>query len=289
MSAALAAAPFSRGVFPVSGQATIVLWMNGGPSALETFVPEHPGGVRGAFRSISTRQPGVRFCEHLPRLAEHADRMVIAAGVVSPSSCHRRAWHYLHNGVPLPLSCEPPPRPAPMLDGLRGRFPEAFRWGTEPERVRRSYGETAFGRACLAARRLVEMGLPYVEVEMDGWDTHSDHGTQLRQLLPVLDQGFAALLTDLRERDLLDRVSVVWMGEFGRTLEVNRLGGRDHDPREGCVVVAGGPLRRGRLMAGDAIPAHDVLAFLASRGVPHLRRAIHSGSLRLTSRLLSSC
>ena len=85
-----------------------------------------------------------------------------------------------------------------------------------------------FGQGCLLARRLVESGVTFVEVESDGWDTHQDNFDRVKALAGPIDPGFAALVGDLKERGMLERTLVVWMGEFGRTPRINGQTGRDH-------------------------------------------------------------
>jgi hypothetical protein len=121
----------------------------------------------------------------------------------------------------------------------------AFEVSHEPARVRKMYGDSPFGRGCLAARRLIEVGVRCVEVTLDGWDTHADNHNLTRKKVEVLDPAFAALIRDLKERKVLDRTMVICAGEFGRTPAINRLGGRDHWPTGFSVVLAGGGVRGG--------------------------------------------
>ena len=122
----------------------------------------------------------------------------------------------------------------------------AFKVEQEPEQVRDLYGDSGFGRGCLMARRLVEVGVPFVEVDLGGWDNHQNiHATLKDQRLPVLDQAMSALVTDLEQRDLLKDTVVIWMGEFGRTPNINGNAGRDHWARSWSVVAGGGGLKGG--------------------------------------------
>jgi hypothetical protein len=100
----------------------------------------------------------------------------------------------------------------------------------------------------LAARRLVEAGARCVTVAFSRWDHHGKNFPALRQDLPLLDQGLTALLTDLRERGLEQDVSVVVWGEFGRTPQINKDGGRDHWPKVSCALLAGGGMRHGQVI-----------------------------------------
>ena len=130
---------------------------------------------------------------------------------------------------------------------------KAFEVETEPAEVRAAYGDTPFGVGCLIARRLVEVGVRSIEVNLDGFDTHtknfSGHETQTK----ILDPAFAALIHDLRQRDLFDSTVVLWMGEFGRTPTINPLAGRDHWPTGFSCVVGGGGFRSG-LVIGETDP-----------------------------------
>jgi uncharacterized protein (DUF1501 family) len=122
---------------------------------------------------------------------------------------------------------------------------DAFDLGGEPESTRRSYGDTDFGRGCLVARRLVERGVKFVEVMLDGWDTHQNNFDRVRSQMAILDPAFAALLGDLAARGRLGTTLVACMGEFGRTPRVNANDGRDHWPQAWSAVLAGGGIRGG--------------------------------------------
>lgn len=124
---------------------------------------------------------------------------------------------------------------------------KAFDTSKEPESVRKSYGDSAFGRGCLAARRLIEVGVRCVEVTLDGWDTHANNFSGCQKQNAILDPGFSGLLKDLRERDLLRKTLVLCLGEFGRTPRINPATGRDHWPDGFSVALAGGSFRRGHV------------------------------------------
>jgi hypothetical protein len=134
----------------------------------------------------------------------------------------------------------------------------AFDINREPDEARRRYGETPFGRACLMARRLVETGVTFVEVDLGGWDTHVNNHAGHTALLDQVDPGMAALLGDLKERRLLDETLVVWMGEFGRTPRINEQNGRDHFTRAWSVVLAGGGIQPGRVIGRTDATGRDV-------------------------------
>ncbi len=123
---------------------------------------------------------------------------------------------------------------------------QAFRVEQEPQAVRERYGNTPFGRGCLMARRLIEVGVPFVEVDSGGWDNHNDiHSTLANQKLPELDRAMSALVEDLEQRGLLNDTAIIWMGEFGRTPRINADAGRDHWARAWSVVVGGAGLKGG--------------------------------------------
>ena len=104
-----------------------------------------------------------------------------------------------------------------------------------------------FGKSLLMARRLVQVGVPFIEVNMGGWDLHNGVFDNLKnQKLPVLDQGISGLVTDLKQRNMLDDVTIVWMGEFGRTPRINQNVGRDHWAASWSVMMGGGGLKNGQ-------------------------------------------
>ena len=122
----------------------------------------------------------------------------------------------------------------------------AFKVNQEPAGTQERYGRNSFGRGCLMARRLVEVGVPFVEVNLGGWDNHQNvFNTLENQRLPVLDQAMSALVEDLQQRGMLENTVVVWMGEFGRTPRINGNNGRDHWARSWSVVAGGGGLKPG--------------------------------------------
>jgi hypothetical protein len=125
---------------------------------------------------------------------------------------------------------------------------KAFDVALEPASVRQRYGDNPFGRGCLAARRLIEVGVRCVEVTLDGWDSHVNNHAIHAERAAVLDPAFSALVADLKERRLFERTVVICMGEFGRTPTLNPAEGRDHWPKGFSVALAGGPLRGGTVL-----------------------------------------
>lgn len=337
-----------------TARSIILLWLQGGPSQLETFDP-HPGtAIAGGTGAVSTAVKGVRLATGLERTAGEMGSVALVRSMVSKEGDHERGTYTMKTGFrpdptvvhpsvgavcchELPAAGTDIPRHVSILPGQwpsRGGYlgaqydafqtgdpagpvpdtasgvalerdqkrmadldvvEEAFAQGRqrraeatlhretvagarrmmsseqlrafdvsrEPLSLRRSYGETPFGRACLAARRLTEAGVRCVEVTLTGWDTHADNHSLVRELLKTLDPALSGLLRDLRERDLLGRTLVVCAGEFGRTPAINRAGGRDHWPTGFSVALAGGGVRGGQVVGatdpgGTPAPADPV-------------------------------
>jgi hypothetical protein len=167
----------------------------------------------------------------------------------------------------------------------------AFNLDEEPARIRDRYGRSLFGQSCLLARRLVERGVPFVEVNLGGfnpgapnWDTHGQNFQIVRRLSDELDPAWATLLEDLRERGLLDSTLIVWMGEFGRTPNINNQQGRDHFPNAWTAVLGGGGVRGGQVVGrtsadgthiegGRATSAPDLIATIClALGIDPMRQ-----------------
>jgi hypothetical protein len=125
---------------------------------------------------------------------------------------------------------------------------KAFDLDEEPAAIREGYGTSKFGLGCLLARRLVETGVPSIEVTLNGWDTHFENFPRVKALAEQVDSPLSYLITDLKQRGLLDSTLVVWMGEFGRTPRINPRAGRDHYPRAFNVLLAGGGIQGGRVI-----------------------------------------
>jgi len=347
---------------PGLGQAksVIVLWLNGGPSQLDTFDPKPGTPQGGPTKAIATKAEGIQLSEHLPLLADEMADVSLIRSMSTGEGNHQRARYFLHTGyVPsgtvrhpdmgalicqqkaeagfdlpsyitingatpgagllgvgyAPFTIGDPTRPVQNLgypDGVdaerfrrRRRLQEAlgeefresragpevegheeiyakadrmmhsprnraFELDEEPAALRDAYGQNRFGQGCLMARRLVEEGVKVVEVQLNGWDTHQDNFNRVADLATRLDAGFAGLVRDLRDRELLDRTLVVCMGEFGRTPRINPNEGRDHFARAWSLALAGGGVQGGRVVgrtAGDGmavverpVTAPDLLA-----------------------------
>ena len=128
---------------------------------------------------------------------------------------------------------------------------KAFDLSQEPASSRAAYGQGKFAEGCLLARRLVEVGIPFVEVTLGGWDTHTDNFDKVKKLSAQVDPAMSALISDLKTRGLLDSTLVIWMGEFGRTPKINKRGakpGRDHYPKAWSSVLVGGGIKGGQVI-----------------------------------------
>jgi hypothetical protein len=350
---------------PRRKRACILLWMNGGPSQMDTFdlKPGHVNG--GPYKEIATSVPGIKISEHLPKIARHADRMVLVRSMNTKEADHGRATYLMRTGrlpggpiqypslgalvarelerpdaeLPGFVAIAPfrffnqgaygagylGPRYAPLIVGENAGFRggraddyeqglkvqdidlpggvtaargdarvrlldemeqdflaerggpaalshhtayhravtmmhsaavKAFDLHEEPAALRDRYGRNLFGQGCLLARRLVEQGVPFVEVTLSavpgqqvfGWDTHQNNFDQVQKLSAVLDAAWATLMEDLQSRGLLDSTLIVWMGEFGRTPRINPAKGRDHWASSWSTVLAGGGLRGGQVV-----------------------------------------
>ena len=355
----------------------ILLWMNGGPSQMDTFdlKPGHKNG--GPYKEIATSVPGIKISEHLPKIAQHMKDMVLVRSMRTKEADHGRATYQMRTGylpggpvhyptlgsllskelelpgaeLPSFVSIAPyrffspaaynsgflGPRYAPLVvgenqqslfaipgrqsnyeDGLkvpdiarpksvsaereaariallremqddflqtrsalpsesqrsayeravtlmRSRATKAFDLDEEPKRLRDAYGRNLFGQGCLLARRLVEQGVPFVEVTLSnvenltlGWDTHISNFESVKKLSAVLDPAWATLMGDLKQRGLLETTLIVWMGEFGRTPKINDNTGRDHWATAWTTVLAGGGIKCGQVIGKTSADGMEV-------------------------------
>jgi len=136
---------------------------------------------------------------------------------------------------------------------VRSPAAKAFDLTEEKTALREKYGKSLFGQGCLLARRLVERGVPFVEVTLSGamnaqagWDTHQNNFDQVKALNEALDGTWATLMEDLKDRGLLESTTVIWMGEFGRTPSINQQKGRDHFAGAWSAVLGGGGVKGGQ-------------------------------------------
>jgi hypothetical protein len=186
----------------------------------------------GTVKSVLSAVDSFRIVERrdlLNHINQSARAMEVTAGMRNLDDFTRRAHELLASGASR----------------------NAFDLAKEPPKVRDSYGPTPFAQNCLLARRLVEAGVPMITVYSVGnrdWDTHGGNFQALKgSLLPTMDQGMSALLTDLENRGLLDETLVVWMGDMGRTPRINNGAGRDHWSFCFSIVLAGGGIRGGQV------------------------------------------
>lgn len=250
----IAAAGAGAGLFPVraaKAASCILVWQSGGCSHLDTFdpKPEAPAEIRGDFRAIPTRVPGIRVSECLPRIAAQMDKLTVLRSMRADETNHERAARLFLDAL----------KPDPTED-----FPQARALDRESPSLRDRYGRGPLGQACLAARRAVQAGARLVTVTHGDllYDTHADHFRNLRErILPEFDRAFAALVEDLHERRLLDTTLVIAMGEFGRSPRINASGGRDHHAEAWSVCLAGARIPGGRILGATDRKGLEVTEF----------------------------
>jgi uncharacterized protein (DUF1501 family) len=170
---------------------------------------------------------------------------------------------------------------------MRSKEARAFDLSLEPIASRAAYGKSKFGDGCLLARRLVEVGIPFVEVFQGGWDTHANNFPQVKALSREVDPAMSTLIRDLKERGLLDSTLVIWMGEFGRHPRIGSpkggTPGRQHYPRAWTTVLVGGGIKGGQVIGKTDKEGADIterkvsgLDFLASvckvLGIDHTKQ-----------------
>jgi hypothetical protein len=380
-------------------RACILLWMNGGPSQMDTFdlKPGHPNG--GPFKEIATSVPGIKIGEHLPKVAQQMKNLAVIRGMSTKEGDHGRATYLMRNGylpqgaieyptfgslvskelgketadLPNFVSIAPirylaqaawspgflGPQFAPLMVGdaqnffgqaqgnpdqmlkvpdlqpaggitrdqaeqrvgllkdvedkfvtdhpglisgshraayekavklMKADATKAFDLSTEPAVLRDRYGRNLFGQGCLLARRLVERGVPFVEVTLGGttgspigWDTHQNNFDSVKSQCGTLDPAWATLIDDLKQRGMLDSTIVVWMGEFGRTPRINPQKGRDHFSSAWTTVLGGGGIKGGSVVGRTSadgmsvehrpVTAPDLLATVCkSLGIDHQKQ-----------------
>ena len=170
---------------------------------------------------------------------------------------------------------------------------EAFDLKKEPVKTRDAYGQDGFGQGVLLARRLVEHGSQFVEVDLDGWDTHTNNHQGVAARAAVLDRAMSALFEDLEKRGLLDTTLVAVVSEFGRSPELDASAGRNHHPIAFSTVLAGGGIhggqvygstdKTGREVAENKVTVHDFNATIAHlMGVDPAQSVSAAGGRELT-------
>lgn len=334
----LARASESRQADRLKAKNLIILWMQGGPSQLETFDPHVDSKIGGETKAIKTSLADVEIANTLPKTAELIHQATLVRSMISREGDHERATYNMKTGwrpdptlihpsigsvichntsdnleIPRHVSIlsnewpsrggylgseldafkiDDPKNPLPnlvsysapevlgkRLEDLQNVVEKEFRRGRirnldkgktlhesstarartmmsseqikafdihmESKNILESFGDTAFGRGCLAAVRLIEQGVRCVEVELSGWDSHVENHALQSGRCNILDSGLYAMLMQLQERGLFEDTIVMCGGEFGRTPLINVAGGRDHWPTGFSTFLAGGPIRRG--------------------------------------------
>jgi hypothetical protein len=353
---------------PARKRACILLWMNGGPSQMETFDPKPGHKNGGPVKAIDTAVPGIQISEFLPQIADRMKHLAVVRSMATKEADHQRGTYLMRTGrvpggpiqypslgafvgkeldspnaeLPCFVSVAPirqlsqdaygpgflGPRYAPLVVGegvaqvaagpngpdvatqlrvqdldrpanvsarrdaarvalldemesdfaaerpgapadshrtayrravtlMRSAAVKAFDLTGEPAKLRDAYGRNLFGQGCLLARRLVEAGVPFIEVSLTnvpgqngafGWDTHSNNFDNVKRLCGVLDPAWATLIDDLKDHGLLETTTIVWMGEFGRTPNINGQNGRDHWANSWSAVIGGGGITGGQVV-----------------------------------------
>ena len=145
---------------------------------------------------------------------------------------------------------------------MRSPKGKTFDLSREPAKMHERYGKHEFGQGCLLARRLIEAGVPFVEVYLQDWDTHEQRRADMvhNELLPASDQAIHALITDLKDRGLLDDTLIIWMGEFGRTPKTHHASGaRNHYDKAWSTVFFGGGVPGGAVVGKTDDKAGEVV------------------------------
>ena len=207
--------------------------------------PRHDGLIlRDLSKGLENAQPSTDATEYAERL-ELADKLAQGFQRTAPWPAVKAQRTAYQGAVEL----------------VRSGKSQVFDLSREPEKVRERYGKHEFGQGCLLARRLVEAGVPFVEVYLGDWDTHEQKRSESVRdtLLPVSDQATTALLTDLKDRGLLDDTLVIWMGEFGRTPKTHdKSGSRNHYDKAWSTVLFGGGVPGGAVVGKTDDKAAEV-------------------------------
>ncbi|HTI51589.1 MAG TPA: DUF1501 domain-containing protein [Planctomycetaceae bacterium] len=215
-------------------------------SIIGTAWPARGGFLGDDYDAFKIQDPQAKLQNMSARVAHDRQSRRLANLDVVESAFRRRRPHQ----SAATLHRETVDRAIAMMTSEQLR---AFQVKEEPAEIRAAYGDSSFGVGCLVARRLVEVGVRAIEVNLNGFDTHAQNYEGQRTNAALLDPAFAALTHDLAQRDLLASTVVLCIGEFGRTPTINRLGGRDHWPTGFSCVVGGGGLAHG-LVLGETDP-----------------------------------
>jgi len=145
----------------------------------------------------------------------------------------------------------------------------ALKIDKEPKSVLDSYGSSGFGRSALMARKLLQEGVPFVEIGLGGWDLHAmTHKTLSEQRLPELDKVVSSLILDLKALDMWDTTAIIMMGEFGRTPRINQDAGRDHWAATWSAFLSGGLIKGGQAIGATSSDGKETVGGM--HGSPEL-------------------
>lgn len=226
------------------------------PFAAEAFGPGFLGpkyaaatvnGAEPESASTSSGEPGFAKLQ--------VDNLHLAPGITASRASRRQElWEKMQQDFiatrPLPAVLAQDTIYRRAVRTMHSKEADAFDLSQERTEVREAYGRSTFGQGCLVARRLIERGVPFVEVSLGagglGWDTHINNFQTVKTLSEQLDAGWSTLMTELKDRSLLQDTTILWMGEFGRTPTINAQGGRDHFPNAWSCVLAGGGIAGGQ-------------------------------------------
>lgn len=147
---------------------------------------------------------------------------------------------------------------------IEGAAAKVFDLSLETAEMRERYGRTSLGQSCLVARRLVEAGVPYITINVQGWDTHKRHFETMKTKAAEMDRATTALITDLHDKGLLNSTIIWWTGEFGRTPKIDWEapwnGGRNHYSQCFSALVAGGGFKGGQVIGVSDEHAEQVIS-----------------------------
>ncbi len=269
--------PGDRLVFPCAG--AVVSLFKGYEAGYKGLIPPYVVLTQSQGRFSEAGFLGAR---HMPFATggDPAQQKFMVDGVVSPGlndqqQAKRRELLRQLNTLGSALKDDPAltvfyQAEDQAYDMILGDGAKAFDLSQETDEVRKRYdvdwgtwvSRTRFGQSCLAARRLVQRGVPYITINFGGWDSHTDNFRAMRQLLPDLDRGLATLLADLSEHGLLDSTIVWCCGEFGRTPKIDWgppwNGGRNHYGKVFSALVAGGGFKGGRVVGSSDAKGEEV-------------------------------
>jgi hypothetical protein len=261
--------PGERTVYPCAG--SVVTVFKGYNAGYKGLIPPYIVLTQPLGRFSEAGFLGTRYTPFAtggdPQQARFAVEGVVLAGFTEQRQKARRDLMHNLNTLAKALPGDPSLKAMDEAEDqayelILGDAGKVFDLSQEKDDLRDRYGRNTFGQSCLAARRLVERGVPYITINYPGWDTHRQHFPIMRQKLPQMDKGMAALLQDLSERGLLESTIVWWTGEFGRTpkvlWEAPWNGGRGHYGQVFCAVLAGGGFKGGHVVGASDARGEDV-------------------------------